>query len=95
MEESTVSLLIGNNIILAHRCLECRFSPDPNRLPGAVGAPLGWLLKSPALSEVAGSNADFFTNACHSINNLLTEELLINDRREFWTHNQVKNIDLI
>ena len=91
----TVSLLIGNDNILAHRCPGCRFSPDPARLPDAVRTPLGWLLKGPALSEVAGSNAGFFTNACHSIDNLLAEELLLNDRGEFWSCDQVENTDLL
>ena len=44
-EGGTVSLLIGNENILAHGCLECRFSPDPAKLPDAVRTPLGWLLR--------------------------------------------------
>ena len=95
VEGGTVSLLIGNDNILAHRCLECRFSPDPARLPDAVRTPLGWLLKGPALSEVAGSNASFFTNSCHSMDSLLAKELLVNDRGEFWSRDQVENTDLV
>ena len=88
-------MLIGNENILAHRCLEYHFFPNPERLSDAVRTPLGWLKKGPALSKVAGSNTDFFTNACHSIDSLLAEELLVNDRGEFWSHDRVQDTNLI
>ena len=65
LEEGTVTLLIGNDNVYAHRCLECRFSPDPSKYPDAVRTPLGWLLKGPALVDPhqrIDPDSVFFTN---------------------------------
>ena len=41
LEEGTVTILIGNDNIYAHRCLKSRFSPNPERFPDAVRTTLG------------------------------------------------------
>ena len=41
----SVMLLIGNDNPVAHRCLESRFSPDPEDIPDAIRTPLGWVLR--------------------------------------------------
>ena len=38
----SVTVLIGNDCVAAHRCLESRFSPDPENSPDAVFTPFGW-----------------------------------------------------
>ena len=36
---------IGNDNPVACRCLESRFSPDPEVIPDAICTPLGWVLR--------------------------------------------------
>ena len=49
MEKGSVTLLIGNDFVEAHRCLGSRFSPDPLQSPDAVLTLFGWLLRSTKL----------------------------------------------
>ena len=46
-----MTILIGNDYVAAHRCLESRFSPDPEESPDAILTPLGWVLKGPHLKN--------------------------------------------
>ena len=47
IENGSVTLLIGNDCAATHRCLESRFSPDPEASPNAILTPFGWTLKGP------------------------------------------------
>ena len=51
VEKGSVTLLIGNDFVEAHRCLESRFSPDPQQSPGAVLTPFGWMLRGTRLNH--------------------------------------------
>ena len=44
LDGGSVTVLIGNDCVAAHRCLESRFSPDPENSPDAVLTPFGWTL---------------------------------------------------
>ena len=41
VKEGSVTLLIGNDFVEAHRCMESCFSPDPQQSPDAVLTPFG------------------------------------------------------
>ena len=45
IKDATVTLLIGNDCVVAHRCLESRFSPNPESSPDAIRTPFGWTLR--------------------------------------------------
>ena len=45
IENSFVTLLIGNDCDVAHRCLKIRFSPYPEASADAILTPFGWTLK--------------------------------------------------
>ena len=51
VEKGSVTLLIGNDFVEAHRCLESRFSPDPQQSPDAVLTPFGWMLRGTRLNH--------------------------------------------
>ena len=56
IEDNSVTLLIGINNYLVHRCMESRFSPDPG-YPDAVKTPFGWLLRGGSFrSDPSGSS---------------------------------------
>ena len=40
-KDSMVTLLIGNDCVIAHRCLESRFPPNPESSPDAIQTPFG------------------------------------------------------
>lgn len=98
LEGGTVTLLIGNDNVYAHRCLECRFSPDPSKYPDAVRTPLGWLLKGPALVD-SHENVDpgsvFFTNVNSFWEAQDVNDILINDKGEVWNHSSSMDVDLL
>ena len=56
IEDNSVRLLIGNDYAALHRCMESRFSPDPNQSPDAIRTPLGWLLRGRRLDGHATSD---------------------------------------
>ena len=98
LEGGTVTLLIGNDNVYAHRCLECKFSPDPSKYPDAVRTPLGWLLKGPALvepSEEVNSSSVFFANVDSFWDAQESDEMLINDKGEVWNCSRSMDIDLL
>ena len=45
IDGGSVTVLIGNDCVAAHRCLESRFSPNPENSPDAVLTPFGWTLR--------------------------------------------------
>ena len=47
VKEGSVTLLIGNDFVEAHRCLESRFSPDPQQSPDAVRLDASWRKTGP------------------------------------------------
>ena len=51
MEKGSVIILIGNDFVEAHRCLESRFSLDPLQSPDAVLTPFGWMLRGTKLVD--------------------------------------------
>ena len=98
LEESTVTLLIGNDNVYVHRCLECRFSPDPSKYPDAVRTPLSWLLKGPALvdpHQKTDPDSVFFTNVDNFWHAQELDDILINDKGEVWNHSRLMHIDLL
>ena len=98
LEEGTVTLLIGNDNVYAHRCLESRFSPDPERFPDAVRTPLGWLLKGPALVEspnLLDSDYVFFTNVDSFGDDPVLGEILVNDKGDVWNNPSTIDTDLM
>ena len=98
LEEGTVTLLIGNDNVYAHRCLECRFSPDPSKYPDAVWTPLGWLLKGPALVDPhqrIDPDSVFFTNVDNFWHAQELDDILINDKGEAWNRSRSMDIDLL
>ena len=44
-KDAIVTLLVGNNCVVAHRCLESRFSPNPQSSPDAIRTHFGWTLR--------------------------------------------------
>ena len=51
IEGGTVTLLIGNDFATAHRCLDNRFFPEPDKTPDAVLTLFGWTLRSSSIIE--------------------------------------------
>ena len=51
IEGGTVTLLIGNDFATAHRCLDNRFSPEPDKSPDAILTPFGWTLRGSSIVE--------------------------------------------
>ena len=51
IESGSVTLLIGNDHVAAHRCLDNRFAPDPELSPDATLTPFGWILRGNYLSS--------------------------------------------
>ena len=49
IEGGTVTLLIGNDFATAHRCLDNRFSPKPDKGPDDVLTPFGWTLRGTSI----------------------------------------------
>ena len=47
----SVTMLIGNDFVEAHRCLERRFSSDPHESPDAILTPFGWMLHGSQLQD--------------------------------------------
>ena len=45
VKDGAVTLLIGNDCVVAHRCLESLFSPNPESSPDTIGTPLRWTLR--------------------------------------------------
>ena len=45
IDGDSATVLIGNDCVAAHRCLESRFSPDPENSPDAVLTPFSWNLR--------------------------------------------------
>ena len=91
IEGGSVTLLIGSDYAAAHRCIESRFSPDPDLSPDAVLTPFGWMLRGTSL---AGDN-DIFSQETST--NLLVrgyqwppdlhdlESLIVTDEGEFFS----------
>ena len=98
LEEGTVTILIGNDNVYAHRCLESRFSADPERFPDAVCTPLGWLLKGSALVEspnLLDSDFVFFTNVDSFGDDPVLGEILVNDKGDVWNNPSTMDTDLM
>ena len=51
VEKESVTVLIGNDFVEAHGCLESRFSHDPLQSPNAVLTPFGWMLRGTKLVD--------------------------------------------
>ena len=45
IKDGTVTFLIGNDCVVAHRCLESRFSPNPESSSDPIRTPFEWTLK--------------------------------------------------
>ena len=98
LEEGTVTILIGNDNIYAHRCLESRFSPDPERFPDAVHTHLGWLIKGAALVEspnVLDLDSVFCTNVDGFEDIPVLDEILVNDKGNVLNNHSIMDTDLM
>ena len=51
IDNGQVTMLIGNDHTVAHRCVESRFSSEPAKSPDAIRTPLGWLLRGKYLQN--------------------------------------------
>ena len=51
VDRGSVTMLIGNDFVEAHRCLESRSSSDPFESPDAILTPFGWMLRGSQLQD--------------------------------------------
>ena len=83
VDEGSVTMIIGNDFVEAHRCLESRCSSDPNESPDAILTPFNWMLRGSRLqdNEFYKQSSSFLvrghvwpTNTCDLENMVLTDE---------------------
>ena len=51
IDGGSMTILVGNDYVTAHRCLESRFSSNPKESPDVILTPLDWVLRGPHLSD--------------------------------------------
>ena len=89
IEGGTVTLLIGNDFATAHRCLDNRFSPEPDKSPDAVLTPFGWTLRGSSIVEENDSlkrtSSNFFVRGLEWPTDAQElEDLIVSDEGEFF-----------
>ena len=89
IEGDTVTLLIENNFASVHRCLDNRFSSEPDKSPDAVLASFGWTLRGSSIVEENVSlnltSSNFFVCGLEwQTDAQELEDLILSDEREFF-----------
>ena len=82
VDGDSVTMLIGNDFVEAHRCLESHFSSDSHKSPGTLLTPFGWMLRGSQLQDNDYKpSSGFFvrghvwpTDTCDLEDMVLTEE---------------------
>ena len=82
-------MLIGNDFATAHRCLDNRFSPKPDKSPDAVLTPFGWTLRGSSIIEENDSlkrtSSNFFVPGLEWPTDVQElQDLIVSDEGEFF-----------